>query len=107
MWKKYDANPFTNMLGGLAQAPVFIGFFSAIRAMAAAKVVCQNMLLSQRPSVTAEFISDRCQEAGPCLDSCHLGKAQGLSKWQHRACAGDALVVERPVVLPACITRQA
>lgn len=38
VWKKYDANPFTNMLGGLAQAPIFIGFFSAIRALAAAKV---------------------------------------------------------------------
>ena len=42
VWTKYDANPFTNMLGGLAQAPVFIGFFSAIRAMAAAKVSHQN-----------------------------------------------------------------
>ena len=45
VWTKYDANPFTNMLGGLAQAPIFIGFFSAIRAMAAAKVSHQNRLL--------------------------------------------------------------
>ena len=44
VWKKHDANPFTNMLGGLAQAPIFIGFFSAIRAMAAAKVSCQQRL---------------------------------------------------------------
>jgi len=42
VWKKYDANPFTNMLGGLAQAPIFIGFFSAIRAMACAKVRSGN-----------------------------------------------------------------
>ena len=38
VWMKYDVNPFSNMLGGVAQAPVFIGFFSALRAMALAKV---------------------------------------------------------------------
>lgn len=38
VWKKYDCNPFKSILGALAQAPLFIGFFSALRAMALAKV---------------------------------------------------------------------
>lgn len=38
LWQKYDCNPFKSMLGILAQAPLFIGFFSALRALAAAKV---------------------------------------------------------------------
>ncbi|EIE26611.1 hypothetical protein COCSUDRAFT_39658 [Coccomyxa subellipsoidea C-169] len=38
LWQKYDCNPFKSMLGILAQAPLFIGFFSALRALSAAKV---------------------------------------------------------------------
>ena len=37
VWRKYDCNPFRSILGALAQAPLFIGFFSALRAMALAK----------------------------------------------------------------------
>ena len=38
LWQKYDCNPFKSMFGILAQAPLFIGFFSALRALSAAKV---------------------------------------------------------------------
>ena len=38
VWKKYDCNPFKSILGVFAQAPLFIGFFSALRAMALHKV---------------------------------------------------------------------
>ena len=40
VWKKYDCNPFKSILGVFAQAPLFIGFFSALRAMALHKVPC-------------------------------------------------------------------
>ena len=42
VWKKYDCNPFKSILGALAQAPLFIGFFSALRAMALAKATPLN-----------------------------------------------------------------
>ncbi|CAL8466931.1 g6467 [Coccomyxa elongata] len=38
LWQKYDCNPFKSMLGLFAQAPLFIGFFSALRSLSAAKV---------------------------------------------------------------------
>lgn len=37
VWKKYNCNPLKSMLPILAQAPIFIGFFGALRSMAAAK----------------------------------------------------------------------
>lgn len=38
VWQKYDANPMKSMATLLVQAPLFIGFFSALRGLAAAKV---------------------------------------------------------------------
>lgn len=38
VWAKYKANPLKSIATMFVQAPLFIGFFSALRAMAAAKV---------------------------------------------------------------------
>jgi YidC/Oxa1 family membrane protein insertase len=38
VWSKYNANPLKSIATLLVQAPMFIGFFSALRGMAAAKV---------------------------------------------------------------------
>ena len=38
VWRKYDCHPLKSLLPPLAQAPVFIGFFGALRSMAEAKV---------------------------------------------------------------------
>ena len=38
VWAKYKANPLKSMVTLFIQAPLFIGFFSALRGMAAAKV---------------------------------------------------------------------
>lgn len=38
VWKKYNCNPFKSFAGMFVQMPVFIGFFSALRALATAKV---------------------------------------------------------------------
>lgn len=38
VWKKYNCNPFKSLLGIFVQAPVFIGFFSALRGFAAHKL---------------------------------------------------------------------
>lgn len=38
VWKKYNANPMKSFASMLVQAPLFIGFFSALRGLAAAKV---------------------------------------------------------------------
>lgn len=38
VWKKYNANPLKSMATIFVQAPLFIGFFSALRGLAAAKV---------------------------------------------------------------------
>lgn len=40
VWEKHDCNPFKSVLPLIAQAPLFIGFFGALRSMAAAKVWC-------------------------------------------------------------------
>jgi len=52
LWQKYDCNPFKSMLGILAQAPLFIGFFSALRALAAAKV---RLLLQSLSTLLRSF----------------------------------------------------
>lgn len=79
VWKKYDANPFTNMLGGLAQAPIFIGFFSAIRAMAGAKVrsgktsrwtFSASIYLHYKCVRKELFTSCSCSEQSSCKASC-------------------------------------
>ena len=38
VWRKYDCHPLKSLLPPIAQAPVFIGFFGALRSMAEAKV---------------------------------------------------------------------
>jgi YidC/Oxa1 family membrane protein insertase len=38
VWKKYNCNPLKSMASVFVQAPLFIGFFSALRGLAAAKV---------------------------------------------------------------------
>ncbi|PRW56043.1 mitochondrial inner membrane OXA1 [Chlorella sorokiniana] len=38
VWKKYNCNPFKSLLGIFVQAPIFIGFFSALRGFAAHKL---------------------------------------------------------------------
>ena len=38
VWKKYNCNPLKSMATVFVQAPLFIGFFSALRGLAAAKV---------------------------------------------------------------------
>jgi len=38
VWKKYNANPLKSMASIFVQAPLLIGFFSALRGLAAAKV---------------------------------------------------------------------
>ena len=38
VWQKYNANPLKSMASIFVQAPLFIGFFSALRGLAAAKV---------------------------------------------------------------------
>ena len=38
VWKKYNCNPLKSMASIFVQAPLFIGFFSALRGLAAAKV---------------------------------------------------------------------
>jgi len=38
VWQKYNANPMKSMASLLVQAPLFIGFFSSLRGLAAAKV---------------------------------------------------------------------
>lgn len=38
VWKKYDCNPLKSLMGIFVQAPIFIGFFSALRGFAAHKV---------------------------------------------------------------------
>ena len=48
VWAKHKVNPLSAMLGGIAQAPIFIGFFSALRAMAVAKV---GITLHPRPQL--------------------------------------------------------
>lgn len=54
LWVKYDCNPFKSMLGILAQAPLFIGFFSALRALSAAKVHLCSPLTPDRPILTCQ-----------------------------------------------------
>ena len=48
VWAKYDCNPLKSMLPLIAQAPIFIGFFQALRSMATAKVpaLCSYMSAS-------------------------------------------------------------
>jgi membrane protein insertase Oxa1/YidC/SpoIIIJ len=38
IWQKYDCHPLKAMLSPLVQLPIFIGFFSALRSLSAAKV---------------------------------------------------------------------
>ncbi|KAL4420074.1 hypothetical protein ABPG77_004339 [Micractinium sp. CCAP 211/92] len=38
VWKKYKCNPMKSLAGMFVQAPIFIGFFTGLRAMAAAKI---------------------------------------------------------------------
>lgn len=47
VWKKYKCNPMKSLLGMFVQAPIFIGFFTGLRAMAAAKVSGAARLLRQ------------------------------------------------------------
>ena len=79
VWRKHDANPFTNMLGAAAQAPVFIGFFSALRAMALAKVRLLLLMLcgGLRAEPFAEvFLSSsttsRHSQRCPCQRCAHI-----------------------------------
>ena len=38
LWAKYDCNPLKSMAPIVAQAPIFIGFFGALRSLATAQV---------------------------------------------------------------------
>ena len=38
LWEKYDCNPLKSMAPIMAQAPIFIGFFGALRSLATAQV---------------------------------------------------------------------
>ncbi|KAL4457833.1 hypothetical protein ABPG75_012698 [Micractinium tetrahymenae] len=38
IWRKYKCNPMKSLAGMFVQAPIFIGFFTGLRAMAAAKI---------------------------------------------------------------------
>jgi membrane protein insertase Oxa1/YidC/SpoIIIJ len=68
VWAKYDCNPFKSILGALAQAPLFIGFFSALRALALAKVLCVAALLAilalgSQPDFSLPVAMDWCLPA--------------------------------------------
>ena len=39
VWKRHDAHPLKSILPIMIQAPVFIGFFTSLRAMSEAKVL--------------------------------------------------------------------
>jgi hypothetical protein len=38
IWSKYDCHPVKSLISPLVQAPIFIGFFSALRSFSAAQV---------------------------------------------------------------------
>ncbi len=59
VWKKYKCNPMKSLAGMFVQAPIFIGFFTGLRAMAAAKV---------GPSPRRASLSD-VRRRGPLLGS--------------------------------------
>ena len=43
VWKKYNCHPLKSLMPPLAQAPIFIGFFGALRSMSEAKVYSDTL----------------------------------------------------------------
>lgn len=56
LWKKHDCHPLKSLLPFVAQAPIFIGFFGALRSMAAAKV--KSLPITQRPHTCRTVIAE-------------------------------------------------
>ena len=87
VWKKYECNPMKSMASLVVQAPLFIGFFSALRAFAAHKLPSfteGGALWFTDLSVADPYYALPVLASATFLLTIELGAADGMEGQVHR-----------------------